>query len=123
MERVAGCILPHLHQEYRLIAVDQVAHVRMRMIGVHKLVLGHRQSGSVDGGFAPERPSAPNSACCGDLRPRSYAYFPHCSSTVHRSLRDASGVIGCNKRTFILLECSASIASRSHIRAMSIRME
>ena len=47
MQRVAGCILPRLHQEHRLIAVGQIPHVRMRMIGVHKLRLGHRQSRAV----------------------------------------------------------------------------
>jgi len=46
-KRMAGCILPRLHQECRLIAVDQVLHVRMRMIGVHKLCLGHHQSSAV----------------------------------------------------------------------------
>ena len=47
MERVAGSILPRLHQEYRLIAVDQVPQMRMRMIGAHKLCLGHPQSRAV----------------------------------------------------------------------------
>jgi len=32
-------------------------------------------------------------------------------------------VIEYNKRAFVLLQCSASIASRSHILAMSIRVD
>ena len=52
---------------------------------------------------------------------RGYAYFRPCASTVQRPLRGAAGGIGCNERAFFRLT-SASIASRSHMRAMSIRM-
>jgi hypothetical protein len=38
MERVAGCILLRLHQKYRLVSVDQIPKVWMRIIGIYKFL-------------------------------------------------------------------------------------
>jgi len=47
MERVAGCILLRLHQKYRLVSVDQIPKVWMRIIGIYKLCFRHGQSSAI----------------------------------------------------------------------------